>query len=112
MGTCYSRFWFFSKYIFIVVEGDILQAIINFLRSSHSYQRLLMAVRADATLGATVSDDVAIDRVEFFANGNKIGDSTTVSDGPATLMARAVGIGFNATSTPTPQYPDSGIHGR
>jgi hypothetical protein len=69
------------------------------------------AVRADVTLSATVSDDVAIDRVEFFANGNKIGtdyaapynmiwDSTTGSDGPVTLTARAVDIGFNSgTST-------------
>jgi hypothetical protein len=68
------------------------------------------AVRADVSLSAMVSDDVAIDRVEFFANGNKIGtdyaapyniiwDSTTLSDGPVTLTARAVDIGFNATTS-------------
>ncbi len=66
------------------------------------------AVREAVTLSANVSDDVAIDRVEFFANGNKIGtdyaapytiiwDSTTVNDGPITLTARAVDVGFNST---------------
>ena len=68
-------------------------------------------VKDQVTLSAAVSDDVAIDRVEFFANGNKIGtdfvapyniiwDSTIISDGPVTLTARAVDIGFNSATTP------------
>jgi hypothetical protein len=67
-------------------------------------------VREDVAIGATVSDDVGIDRVEFFANGTLIGtdytepynviwDSTAVADGPATLTARAVDTAFNMTTS-------------
>jgi len=68
------------------------------------------AVREDATITASVTDDVAIDRVEFFANGDLIGtdygapynviwNSATVTDGPVTLTARAVDIGLNAATS-------------
>lgn len=67
-------------------------------------------VREEVTLTAVTSDTSAIDRVEFFANGSIIGtdyaapynviwDSTTLSDGSATLTARAVDIGFNSTTS-------------
>jgi hypothetical protein len=67
-------------------------------------------VREDVTLGADVSDDEGIDRVEFFANGTLIGtdytepynmiwDSTAVGSGSATLTARAVDIAFNSATT-------------
>ena len=65
-------------------------------------------VREDVAISATVSDDVGIDRVEFFANGTLIGadftepynmiwDSTAIGDGPVTLTARAVDTAFNTT---------------
>jgi hypothetical protein len=67
-------------------------------------------VKEEVNLSATASDGTAIDKVEFFANGNLIGtdytapynkiwDSTTVSDGSVTLTARAVDIGLNATTS-------------
>jgi hypothetical protein len=56
------------------------------------------------------SDNVALSAVEFFANGAHVGsdysapygviwDSTTTSDGPITITARALDIGFNATTS-------------
>ncbi|RPI94891.1 MAG: DNRLRE domain-containing protein [Chloroflexi bacterium] len=68
------------------------------------------AVKEDVMVSAAVSDDVAIDQVQFFANGNEIGvdysepyniiwDSTTFSDGPVTLTARATDIGFNSATS-------------
>ncbi len=67
-------------------------------------------VRADVTLSAVASDSSPIDRVEFFANGtllgtdytapyNMIWDSSTFSDGPVTLTARAVDFGSNSTTS-------------
>ncbi len=67
-------------------------------------------VRADVTLTATASDSSPIDRVEFFANGTLIGtdytapynmiwNSSTVSDGPVILTARAIDFGFNSTTS-------------
>lgn len=59
------------------------------------------------SLSATASDDTEVGRVEFWANSSLIGvdyaapygmlwDSTSFSDGPVTLAARAVDIGFNS----------------
>jgi Bacterial Ig domain/Calcineurin-like phosphoesterase len=67
-------------------------------------------VREEVTLTATASDNSSLDRVEFFANGiligtdftspyNMIWDSSTASDGPVTLTARAVDFGFNSTTS-------------
>ena len=67
-------------------------------------------VKEEVTVSAATSDGTAIDRVEFFANGTLIDtdytapysiiwDSTTASDGPVTLTARAVDIGLNATTS-------------
>jgi len=67
-------------------------------------------VRASVSLAANASDNTVLDRVEFFANGNLIGtdytvpynmiwNSSTVSDGPAILTARAVDFGFNSTTS-------------
>ena len=67
-------------------------------------------VREAVTLSALASDDVAIDRVEFFANGSLIGtdytapyniiwDSSGIADGPVTLTARAVDVATNATTS-------------
>jgi hypothetical protein len=67
-------------------------------------------VREDVAISTITSDDVGIDRVEFFANGtllgadytepyNMIWDSTMVSDGLVTLTARALDIAFNSTTS-------------
>ncbi len=67
-------------------------------------------VKEEVTVSAAASDNGAIDRVEFFANGTLIGtdytapyniiwDSTTVGDGSVTLTARAVDTGWNATTS-------------
>jgi hypothetical protein len=67
-------------------------------------------VREDVAISAAASDDVGIDRVEFFANGELIGtdftepysliwDSTAASDGAVTLTARALDIASNSTTS-------------
>ncbi len=67
-------------------------------------------VKQSVSVAANASDNVALDRVEFFVNGMPIGadytapysviwDSTTVADGPVTITARAVDIGFNSTTS-------------
>jgi Big-like domain-containing protein/calcineurin-like phosphoesterase family protein/fibronectin type III domain protein len=66
------------------------------------------AVRAGVTLAANASDNTTLDRVEFFTNGSLVGtdytapydiiwDSTTSSDGPVSITARAVDSGLNST---------------
>lgn len=67
-------------------------------------------VKEEVTLSAITSDGSLIDRVEFFVNETLIGtdytapfhviwDSTTISDGPVTLTARAVDLGLNSTTS-------------
>lgn len=69
-------------------------------------------VRENVSLVADASDNLALDRVEFFVNGTFVGadytapysaiwNSATTADGPVTITARAVDVGFNsATSAP------------
>ena len=67
-------------------------------------------VRASVSLAANASDNTVLDRVEFFVNGTLAGadysapytvvwNSTTGADGPVTITARAVDIGFNASTS-------------
>jgi hypothetical protein len=67
-------------------------------------------VKDSVFLAATASDNVSLSEVEFYANGVRVGtdysapygviwDSTTTSDGPVTIIARALDIGFNATTS-------------
>jgi hypothetical protein len=66
------------------------------------------AVRGSVTLAADASDNVAVDRVDFFVNGTRVGtdytapynmiwDSTAIGDGTAIVTARAVDVAFNLT---------------
>ncbi|HET7026294.1 MAG TPA: Ig-like domain-containing protein [Candidatus Limnocylindrales bacterium] len=61
-------------------------------------------------MAATATDDVAVARVDFLADGAVVGsdttapytfawDSTTVADGPVSLAARATDTGDNATTS-------------
>lgn len=65
-------------------------------------------IRSDVTLAAAASDDVAVDRVEFFVNSALVGtdytapysvvwDSTLLADGPVTVTARAVDTTLNSS---------------
>jgi Bacterial Ig domain/Calcineurin-like phosphoesterase len=67
-------------------------------------------VKEDVSVSATATDGSALDRVEFFANGSLIGidytapyniiwDSSIVADGPATLIAHAIDVGLNSTTS-------------
>ncbi len=67
-------------------------------------------VRQSVSLAANASDNVALDRVEFFVNGTLVGsdytapynviwNSATSPDGPVTITARAVDVGFNVTDS-------------
>ncbi len=68
------------------------------------------AVRGTTTLSATAEDNVEVDRVYFFANGKYVGwdseapyeyswDSTTIADGPVTIMARAYDLSNNTAES-------------
>jgi hypothetical protein len=67
-------------------------------------------VRESVSLAADASDNVGLDRVAFFVNGSLIGtdytapyrlswDSSGSADGPVTITARAIDIGFNQTTS-------------
>lgn len=67
-------------------------------------------VRENVSLAADASDNLALDRVEFFVNGTLVGtdytapysaiwNSATTTDGPVTVTARAVDVGFNSATS-------------